>query len=204
KKDFGNDVAVCYEAGPCGFAVLRQLESLSVSCIVIAPALIPMQVGNKVKTDKRDARKLAALLRADLLTAVHPPTPAQEAVRDLCRAREDARDDRLRARHRLGKFLLRHGLSHDGKAWTQAHDRWLRKLSFEHSAAQATFDDYLRAAVAADERVKALDEKITTVSETDAYREAVGVLRCFRGIDTMSAMVIISELGDITRFSSPR
>lgn len=200
----GGDVVACYEAGPCGFALMRQLTSLGVPCKVIAPALIPKQAGNKVKTDKRDARKLAALFRAGLLTEVHPPTADQEAVRDLCRARDDARDDRQRARHRLGKFLLRHGLSYDGKAWTRAHRAWLTTIAFEHLAARATFDEYVRSMDAADERLKALDEKIADVARTDAYRDAVGILCCFRGIDTTSAMIIVSELGDITRFESPR
>lgn len=204
KKDYGSDVVVCYEAGPCGFALMRQLTSLGVRCVVIAPALIPKQSGNRVKTDKRDARKLASLFRAGLLTEVHPPTADQEAVRDLCRARDDARDDRMRARHRLGKFLLRHGLVHDGKAWTRAHRSWLLTLKFEHAAAQATLEDYLRTVDAVDERMKSLDEKIGDVARTDAYREAVGILCCFRGIDTTSAMIVLSELGDVTRFESPR
>lgn len=204
KEDSGGRVVVCYEAGPCGFALMRQLTSLGVPCKVIAPALIPQQAGNRVKTDKRDARKLAALFRAGLLTEVHAPTADQEAVRDLCRAREDAREDRLRARHRLGKFLLRHGVSYDGKAWTRSHRAWLSSLDFALAAAQATFDDYMRAVDAADERVKALDAKIEEVAAAPPYREAVGILRCFRGIDTTSAMVLLSELGDVTRFESPR
>ena len=204
RKDSGGDVITCYEAGPTGYALMRQLESLGVSCKVIAPALIPKQAGDRVKTDRRDAMKLASLFRAGLLVEVHPPTPAQEAVRDLCRARDDARDDRMRARHRLGKFLLRHGLSHGGKAWTLVHNRWLSTLRFEHEASQSTFDDYFRAVDAADERILSLDAKIAEVSTSDAYREAVGVLRCFRGIDTTSAMVLLSELGDVTRFESPR
>lgn len=204
KRDAGGDVVVCYEAGPCGFALMRHLTSLGVPCKVIAPALIPKQAGNRVKTDRRDARKLASLFRAGLLTEVHPPTLDQEAVRDLCRARDDARDDRQRARHRLGKFLLRRGLVHDGKAWTRAHRAWLTTLSFEHTAAQATFDDYVRVVDAVDERMKALDEKIADIARADPYREAVGILCCFRGIDTTSAMIVLSELGDITRFESPR
>jgi len=198
------DVVACYEAGPCGFALMRQLTSLGVACQVIAPALIPKQAGNRVKTDKRDARMLASLFRAGLLTEVHPPTPEQEAVRDLCRARDDARDDRLRARHRLGKFLLRHGLAYDGRSWTRAHRRWLETVRFEHPAAQATLEDYVRTTDAADERIKTLDEKIADFAKTDTYRVAVGVLRCFRGIDVSSAMIFLTELGDVARFETPR
>src|SRR5207249_3030927 len=112
-------------------------------CTVIAPALIPRKAGERVKTDRRDARKLAELLRAGLLTAVRPPTPTEEAARDLCRAREDVREDLLRARHRLGKFLMRRGLVwRITKAWTQAHRGWLRSLRFEQAADQAVLSDY--------------------------------------------------------------
>lgn len=171
KKESGGEVVACYEAGPCGFALMRQLTSLGVRCQVIAPALIPKQAGDRVKTDRRDARKLVALLRAELLTEVHPPTLEQEAVRDLCRARDDARDYRQRARHRLGKFLLRRGLSHDGKGWTKRHRAWLSTLDFDHDAARSTFEDYLRAVDAVDERLAALDAKIAQVAQTDSYRE---------------------------------
>ena len=116
-------VVAYYEAGPGGFALQRQLEAEGIECRVIAPALIPRRPGDRVKTDRRDARKLAELLRADLLTAVHPPTIDQEAVRDLCRAREDAVTDRTRARHRLGKLLLRRGIAYDGRNWTLRHRR---------------------------------------------------------------------------------
>ena len=128
-------VVACYEAGPGGFALQRQLEAEGIECQVIAPALIPRRPGDRVKTDRRDARKLAELLRADLLTAVHPPTIDQEAVRDLCRAREDAVTDRTRARHRLAKLLLRRGIAYDGRNWTLRHRRWLLTLRFEHLAA---------------------------------------------------------------------
>ena len=116
-------VVAYYEAGPGGFALQRQLEAEGIECRVIAPALIPRRPGDRVKTDRRDARKLAELLRTDLLTAVHPPTIDQEAVRDLCRAREDAVTDRTRARHRLGKLLLRRGIAYDGRNWTLRHRR---------------------------------------------------------------------------------
>ncbi len=205
KKDSAGDVVACYEAGPTGFALMRQLESLGVPCKVIAPALIPTKPGDRVKTDRRDARKLVSLFRAGLLTAVHPPTLEQEAVRDLCRARDDARDDRVRARHRMSKFLLRRGLSFsEGRQWTKRHRAWLLKLRFEHAAAQATFDEYLRAVDAANERIVTIDEALQKEADSDAYRELVGLLRCFHGIDTVSAMIFLSELGDVTRFKSAR
>lgn len=204
KKDYGKEVTCCYEAGPCGFALMRQLSSLGIACKLIAPALIPKQAGNRVKTDRRDARKLASLFKAGLLTEVHPPTVAQEAVRDLCRARDDARDERVRAQHRLVKFLLRYGLTFSGSTTTVAYRTWLRTLMFPEPAAQSAFDHYVRSLDAARERQITLDEKIEEIAKQPEYERAVGVLRCFRGIDTTSAMILLSELGDITRFESPR
>ena len=171
---------------------------------MIAPALIPRRPGDRVKTDRRDARKLAELLRADLLTAVHPPTIDQEAVRDLCRAREAAVTDRTRARHRLAKLLLRRGSAYDGRNWTLRHRRWLLTLRFEHPAAQATFDDYLRALEGVEERLRTLEQELAACAASDDYREAVGLLRCFRGVDTVTAMTVLAELGDVTRFGSAR
>ena len=138
-------VACCYEAGPCGYALQRQLERGRVQCQVIAPALVPRKPGERIKTDRRDARKLAELHRAGLLTEVRPPTPAEEAVRDLCRARDDARAGRQRCRHRLGKLLLRRGLHYPGRAWTQAHRRWVNGLTWPHPADRVVVDDYLLA-----------------------------------------------------------
>ncbi len=203
-RDAEGPVVACYEAGPTGFALQRRLEAEGIECRVIAPALIPRRPGDRVKTDRRDARKLAELLRAGLLTEVHPPTPEQEAVRDLCRAREAAVADRTRARHRLAKLLLRRGLAYDGRSWTQRHRRWLLTLRFEHSAAQATFDDYLRALEAVEERLRALERELEREAAGGEYREAVGLLRCFRGIDTVTALTVLAELGDITRFGSAR
>ena len=192
-------VMACYEAGPCGFALQRQLQAEGLRCQVIAPALIPRRPGDRVKTDRRDARQLAELLRAELLTVVHPPTPDQEAARDLCRAREDAVADRTRARHRLAKLLLRRGLAYDGRNWTQRHRRWLLTLRFEHPAAQATFDDYLRALEGVEERLHTLEQQLTAWAASDDNGEAVGLLRCFRGVDTVTALTVLAELGDITR-----
>jgi hypothetical protein len=138
------DLRVCYEAGPCGYAVRRQLEAMGIACDVIAPALIPRRPGERVKTDRRDARKLARLYRAGELTAIHIPTAAEEAVRDLLRCREDLGEDVTRQRHRLGKFLLRQGrVWRDGRAWTQRHWAWLRTQRFADPATQRTFDEYL-------------------------------------------------------------
>jgi transposase len=198
-------VQVCYEAGPCGYALQRQLTGGRISCIVIAPALMPRRPGDRVKTDKRDARKLAELLRAGLLTEVRPPTPAEEAVRDLCRARDDAREDVQRARHRLGKLLLRRGLHFPGrKNWTQAHRQWIKTIQWEHAAERAVVDDYLLAIGQIENRLADLDAQLGETAQTEPYREPVGWLRCFRGIDTLTAMLILAELHDFRRFPSAR
>src|SRR5258707_9742514 len=135
-KEAKGEVRMCYEAGPCGYALQRTLKELGVNCIVIAPSLIPRKAGDRIKTDKRDARKLVELLRAGLLTEVHPPTPGEEALRNLSRCREDAREDMGRARQRLGKMLLRRGVMWGGgkRNWTQAHMKWRGTLKFEHPA----------------------------------------------------------------------
>ena len=204
EKAAAGPVACCYEAGPCGYALQRQLERGRVQCQVIAPALVPRKPGERIKTDRRDARKLAELHRAGLLTEVRPPTPAEEAVRDLCRARDDARADRQRCRHRLGKLLLRRGLHYPGRAWTQAHRRWVNGLTWPHPADRVVLDDYLLAIDQLDARLAELDAQLATVATTDPYREPVGWLRFFRGIDTLTAMLLLAELHDVQRFPTAR
>ena len=197
-------VRACYEAGPCGYALQRQLTTARVACQVIAPALIPRKPGERIKTDRRDARKLAELFRAGLLTEVRPPTPDEEAVRDLCRARDDVREDLQRSRHRLGKLLLRRGLHYRGRNWTQAHRRWIESLQWTQAAERVVVDDYLLAIEQLETRRRELDAQLAEFAETDPYRERVGWLRCFRGIDTLTAMLILAELHDFRRFQSPR
>lgn len=197
-------VRVCYEAGPCGYALQRQMTTTRVSCQVIAPALIPRKPGERIKTNRRDARKLGELLRAGLLTEVRPPTADEEAVRDLCRARDDAREDLQRCRHRLGKLLLRRGLHYPGRNWTQAHRLWITGLVWAHPAARVVVDDYLLAIDHVEARLDDLDMRLTEIAATDPYREPVGWLRCFRGIDTLTAMLVLAELHDFRRFHSPR
>jgi transposase len=204
ERDAPGPVRVCYEAGPCGYALQRHLTKGRVRCVVIAPALMPRKPGDRVKTDKRDARKLAELFRAGLLTEVRPPTPAEEAVRDLARARDDARDDVQRARHRLGKLLLRRGLHYAGRNWTQAHRQWIKTIHWEHAAERAVVDDYLLAIDQVESRLVDLDVRLTETAQTEPYREPVAWLRCFRGIDTLTAMLILAELHDFRRFPSAR
>ncbi|PYQ15790.1 MAG: IS110 family transposase [Acidobacteria bacterium] len=197
------EVRFCYEAGPCGYALQRWIRDLGAVCVVVAPSLIPRKPGERIKTDRRDARKLAELYRASL---VHPPTEADEAVRDLCRAREGAHDDLVRCRHRVTKLLLRRGWIWRGgkRAWSQGHRLWLRSLRFEQAADQVVLEDYLLAIEQVEERLRELEEHIEVVSQHAPYAEAVGALRCFRGIDTITAMTIVAELHSFMRFDSPR
>jgi transposase len=197
-------VQCCYEAGPCGYALQRQLQRGRVTCQVIAPALLPRKAGERIKTDRRDARKLAELLRAGLLTEVHPPTPADEAARDLVRARDDAREDLQRCRHRLGKLLLRRGLHYAGRCWTPAHRAWLKRLTWAHVAEAQVVEDYLLAIDQVRARLAELDTHLAALAETAPYAEPVAWLRCFRGIDTLTAMTIVAELHDFRRFVTPR
>jgi transposase len=195
-------VRVFYEAGPCGYALQRQLTTPRVNCEVVAPALIPRKPGERVKTNRRDARKLAELARAGLLTEVRPPTPEEEAVRDLARARDDAREDLQRCRHRLGKLLLRRGLHYGGRAWTQKHRDWIMSLTWTHAAERAVVDDYLLAIDHTEARLLELDARLAEIAETEPYQKPVAWLRCFRGIDTLTAILILAELRDARRFPS--
>ena len=204
EREAPGPVRMCYEAGPCGYALQRQVTTPRVSCQVIAPALIPRTPGDRVKTNRRDARKLAVLLRAGVLTEVRPPTPEEEAVRDLGRARDDAREDLQRCRHRLGKLLLRRGLHYHGRNWTRGHRQWIHSLAWTQPAERVVVDDYLLAIDHLEARVIELDARLTEVAATEPYREPVGWLRCFRGIDTLTAILILAELPDMSRFHSPR
>ncbi len=199
-------VLCCYEAGPCGYALQRQIRSNGqVDCIVVAPSLIPRKPGERIKTDRRDARKLAELLRAGLLTEVRPPSEADEAVRDLCRAREDAREDLLSCRHRLSKMLLRRGIHYPGRRnWSQAHERWLAGIRFDNEVDQTVFADYVLAIEQVQARLEGLAQRFEKISLQAPYAEPVGALRCFRGIDTITAMTVVAELYGFARFTSPR
>jgi transposase len=204
ERDAPGPVRMCYEAGPGGYALQRQVTTPRVSCQVIAPGLIPRKPGERVKTNRRDARKLVELLRAGLLTEVRPPTPEEEAVRDLCRARDDAREDLQRCRHRLGKLLLRRGLHYGGRNWTRAHRGWIDSLEWAQPAERIVVDDYLLAIDQLEARLTELDTRLTDVAQREPYREPVAWLRCFRGIDTLTAILLLAELHDFRRFHTPR
>lgn len=199
------EIRMCYEAGPCGFTLQRQIEKEGASCVVIAPSLIPQKPGERIKTDRRDAKKLAEYYKAGMLTEVIPPTPAQEAVRDLCRCREAAKESLTRAQHQLTKFLLRRGFIYrEGSHWTDKHKRWLRSLQFEDDTEREVFAEYLTEVEHGLERVRRLVHKMEKASKEAPYAEAVSWLRCFRGIDTVTAMTIVTELYAFGRFQSAR
>jgi transposase len=182
------------------------LRSEGVLCLVVAPSLIPVRPGSRIKTDRRDAWKLGALLRAGLLTEVHPPSEEQEALRDLCRCRVDVVEDLLGARHRMSKFLLRRHCVFTGtvRSWGTRHMAWLRQRSFADPASQATFDRYLLAIDQLRERLLQLELQRAEFGAQEPYREPVGWLRCFRGIDTVTAVSLLAELHDFRRFRSAR
>ncbi len=199
---------VCYEAGPCGYVLYWQLTQLGVHCDVVAPTLVPTKPGDRVKTDRRDAAKLAHCYRAGDLTRVWVPDAAHEALRDLVRAREAAKQDQLRARHRLGKFLLRHGRRppEGVKPWTQRHRRWLDALQFELPAHRATLADHLYEIDHAVARVARLDAALDDAVQAAPapMRAVMAALQCLRGIRQVIAATIVSEVGSLSRFTHPR
>jgi transposase len=195
-------VAVAYEAGPTGFGLARALEASGLRCVVAAPSKLQRPSGDRVKTDARDALHLARLLRLDEVTAVVVPSVAQESARDLVRAREDARGDLMRARHRLSKLLLRQGIVYcDGKAWTDAHDRWLRRQHFDARAVRLTFDSDYDAVLATEARRDRLDAAIKEMAADSEFTPVVRRLSCLRGVSTLTAFGLAVEIGDWHRFT---
>ena len=199
----------CYEAGPTGYALYWQLAKKGIVCTVIAPTLVPVKAGDRVKTDRRDAERLARSFRAGDLTAVWVPDPAHEALRDLVRAREAAKRDQLRARHRLGKFLLRQGRRPPTGmlAWTKTHLEWIKtKVQFEEKAQQWTLEDYINEVEHCGQRIERLealiDEAVKSAPET--MREVIAALQALRGIAAMSAITIVAEVGELSRFATAR
>ena len=195
----------CYEAGPCGFGVARRLQQLGVECAVVAPSLTPTRAGDRLKTDKRDARKLARLLRAGELSAIYIPEPTDEAIRDLCRARSDAVDDRRRSRHRLKAFLLRHGYRYQGRtSWNAAHERYLRELMLPHPAMKVILEEYLISVQLAGERIARTEAAMSELLGKWRLEPAVRALMAMKGFQTVAAMIVVSELGAVDRFTHPR
>jgi transposase len=198
----------CYEAGPTGYVLYWQLAELGVRCEVIAPTLVPMKAGDRVKTDRRDAERLARSYRSGDLTPVWVPNEGSEALRDLVRAREAAKQDQLRARHRLSKFLLRTGQRPAAgvKAWTQAYVNWVKQIHFTQAARESTLLDYLHEVEHMAERVKRLEQAIADAVQVASpqMQEVVRGLQALRGIAQISAVTLVAELGELSRFASAR
>jgi transposase len=200
-----DDIRICYEAGPCGFEVKRNLEKNGYQCSIIAPSLIPQRSGDRIKTDKRDALKLARLFRAGELTEIMVPTELQESVRDLVRCREDISRALLSARQKANHFLVRHGLFYGkGRNWTKGYFTWMKKLEFENVYLKETLNQYINVIEHLSFQLDDIDREIARISETDNYKLKVDALRAYRGINTLSAMVLITEVVSFSRFSNAR
>jgi transposase len=195
-------VRVAYEAGPTGYGLARELSKRGAQCVVAAPSKIPRASGDRVKTDRRDAEHLVRLLWAGKLQAVRVPGPEEEALRDLVRARESVRTDLMRARHRLSKLLLRHGIRFDdGNAWTERHRQWLSGVVLEWPASQTTLLDYRGQVDALVVRRDSLEREIVRLLPSSPWTVQVGRLRCLRGVDTLTAVGLCAEIGDFERFA---
>ena len=198
-------VSFCYEAGPCGYDVYRQLIDLGQRCDVVAPSLIPKKSGDRVKTDRRDANTLTRLYRAGELTPVWVPGKEQEAIRDLTRAREDMKSMEGHAKQRLGAFLLRHGKRFSGKCkWTLAYFRWLEEIKFDMPAQQIVLQEYVDTVKHMKGRVEALEEEMRLAMQGWSLAPVVTGLMALRGVELITAMTVVAELGDISRFDSAR
>lgn len=196
---------VCYEAGPTGFGLSRRLKKEGIDCIVVAPSLVPQKSGLRIKTDRKDSRKLAHYLRSGDLTEVWVPDEQTEALRDLERTRDDAKNAERTARHQLSKFLLRNDRAYrDGREWTAKHMIWVRQQKFDDACRQCVMDDYVKAADDATARVKQLMKHIEIFIEGHALQPLVKAMMSFRGIQILSATVIAAEIGDLRRFKTAR
>jgi transposase len=202
----GEVISFCYEAGPCGYEVYHQIRGLGHHCSVVAPSLVPSKAGDRVKTDRRDCEKLSRLDRAGELTPVWVPGQEQEAMRDLTRAREDMKGLERITKQRLNAFLLRYSrIYQSGKSrWTQAHFRWLEGLKFELAVQQIVFQEYVDAVKQAEARVAGLVKEMEKALQSWDLAPVVEALMALRGVKLITAMTIMAELGDITRFDSPR
>lgn len=193
---------VCYEAGPTGFGLCRALREAGIDCVVVAPSLVPGKPGDRIKTDRRDARKLAHFLRSGDLTEVQVPEAAVEAIRDLERARDDAKRAERVARHQLGKFLLRHGRRWEETSWTAKHRDWIRTQRFEYPAQQRVRTDYLKAVEDLAERVAALTAALGELVQDTVLAPLVKALQAFRGVSLVTAVTVAAEVGDLRRFAT--
>jgi len=199
------DLNICYEAGPTGFVLARRLRQLGVYCVLMAPSKTERKPSEKIKTDKRDAKNIAKVFRNGDITEVRIPPALDEAIRDVCRARTDASDDLSRAKQRLSSFLLRNGFRYSGKTkWTPAHMRYLRELTLPDDAHKIVLEEYIHAIDSCGERVVRLVDKMKQLLENWEWQPVVRALMACKGFQEVAAMTVISELGDLRRFSHPR
>lgn len=197
---------VCYEAGPTGYSLYRLLLALGVYCEVIAPSLIPKRPGERIKTDRRDSIRLAQLYRAGELTSIYVPTAEDEALRDLVRAREDAKEDELRAKHRLTKFLLRNNIHQPSgvNKWTKKYREWLDTLKFESSNLRVVYQEYYHQLKEIEQRISRLEEEIKLQASEGIHAPIIQALQALRGIALITATSLVAEIGSFKRFSTPR
>lgn len=196
---------VVYEAGPCGYTIYRHLRKRGIDCVVVAPSMIPKRSGDRVKTDRRDAEGLVRLHRAGELTPVYVPREEDEAMRDLVRGRQDAKNAERQAKQRLGAFLLRHGRRFEGKTpWGRAHRRWLGEQSFAHPAQQITFQEYVATVEQCQARVERLTEQIRALVPEWRMAPVVEAFQAMRGVSLLVAVTVAAEVGDLSRFDHPR
>jgi transposase len=201
-----SQLRMCYEAGPTGYGLLRLLWKLGIQCEVVAPSLIPQKPGDRIKTDRRDALNLAKLYRAGELTPIYIPTEDDEALRDLVRAREDVKEDELRAKHRLVKFLLRNDIKppKGTRKWTVKYWDWLNKLSFERRTSQTTFQEYLHQLIEIQQRLKRLEEELKIQETEGVHATMTQSLQVLRGVANITAISLVAEIGSFKRFKSAR
>lgn len=205
KVGIAEQLHLVYEAGPTGFGLQRALKARGYVCEIIAPSQMPRRPGDRVKTDGRDSIQLAECSRAGQLSAIWIPDPGDEAIRDLSRAREDAVNSRVQARHQLKGFLLRHDVRYTGKtAWCGAYYRWLATLNFGAGAAQTAFTEYWQAVKSADDRVERLTKALQGSITGWRFEPVVGALQALRGVAAITAIGLVAEIGDLGRFAHPR
>jgi transposase len=199
-------LSVAYEAGPCGYDLYRLLTAIGVACDVIAPSLVPVRAGDRVKTDRRDAKKLVRLYRAGELRFVEPPSPAHEGLRDLVRCRDDLRCARTAARHRVGKQLLRYGRIYRAgkKTWTRDHYAWVRRQRLDEPLAQRALEQMLCHLDQVDQQLAQLDHELEQIAGSEPWADAVNWLCSFRGVALLTALGLLAEIGDFRRFAHPR
>ncbi|MBN1646953.1 MAG: IS110 family transposase [Spirochaetales bacterium] len=193
----------CYEAGFSGFALFHLLKEIDITCLVIAPGLIPQKPGERVKTNRKDAEKLALNLRAGTLTPIHIPTVSDEATRDFLRMRDAFKDDEKRRKQQILSFIMHLGLKYtEGKNWTGGHRKWLKNLSFEHPLQRETLNEYLNSLAELEEKLILLEHRIEEIAYQEEYKSMVGMLMCFKGIGALTGLSLVTELGDFKRFET--